>query len=70
MRIDSVDEWIPVASRLADDGYNVFQMQFAATLPDGFHAWFIAEDMITVEVVTFSPEVQAAIVAFNRVWAR
>jgi hypothetical protein len=70
MRIDSVDEWIPVASRLADDDFSVFQMQFAATLPEGFHAWFVAEGFKTIEVVTFSPTVQAAIVTFNRDWVR
>jgi hypothetical protein len=45
-------------------------MQFAATLPEGFHAWFVAEGFKTIEVVTFSPTVQAAIVTFNRDWVR
>jgi len=46
-------------------GWKVWQMQYRWSEPEGFHAWFMKAGQEDIEVVTFSEEVQKAIIDFN-----
>lgn len=39
-KIETLDEWAALAVDLHEDGYNIWQMQYAANKPPGFHVWF------------------------------
>jgi hypothetical protein len=47
-------------------GWTVWQMQYRWSQPEGFHAWFMLAGREDIEVVTKSKEVEASIVAFNK----
>ena len=45
--------------------WRVWQMQYRWSDPEGFHAWFIKGGEKDIEVITYSEEVQKAIVSFE-----
>jgi len=52
--------------KLRAHGWTVWQMQYQAADPEGFHAWFQKSGEEDIEIVTFNEDVQKAIVGFNR----
>ena len=52
-------------SKLRANGWTVWQMQYRWNEPEGFHAWFMKAGESDIEIVTFSENVQMAIVEFN-----
>lgn len=64
-RIDNIDQWRALAAELCEDGYAIWQMQYSASQPEGFHAWFWAEGRADIEVVTHSREVEKAMVKYK-----
>lgn len=55
--INSVDEWKAFQAALKGKGYKLFQTQFSADSPEGYHARFISGEK-SVEVITFNLEVE------------
>ena len=65
MDINNLESWNNLLPLLRDAGYSLWQMQYGVDLPEGFHAWFVASGRRDIEVVTHSPEVHAAILAYR-----
>lgn len=59
--IESLAEWLPLSAELSARGYKIYQSQYRASSPEGFHAWFWAEDRPDVEIVTHNNDVYRAI---------
>jgi len=65
MKIDSLEQWARLSSKLAEEGYMLWQWQSKYDEPEGFHAHFGASGKPDIEVITFSKEVQEAIVNYR-----
>lgn len=64
-KIENVEQWALLSKALREKGYRLWQMQYFADLPEGFHAWFSHSEKSDIEVVTHSKNVQEEIVSFN-----
>ena len=64
-QIDTMDQWTALATRLRANGYRLWQSQYTWDMPAGYNAWFTKPGKDDFEVVTYSKEVQDAIVVFN-----
>lgn len=51
--------------KLKDNGYNLWMWQHHAKSPEGFFAWFWAISKTEMEIVTFSEEVENAILEYR-----
>lgn len=63
--IESIEEWNALASELREDGYSIWQMQYAARQPEGFHVRFWSSGLEDIEVVTHSRDVEKAMVKYK-----
>jgi hypothetical protein len=64
-RIDTLDQWQALAGELSKGGYHLFQFQYGAGQPEGFHAWFWASGRPEFELVTFNQDIETAIIKFK-----
>ena len=62
--ISTIEQWETLSSEIHEKGYSMWQNQYGSDSQEGFHARFLKEDK-TVEVVTFSKDVQGMIIAIN-----
>lgn len=62
--IETIEEWATLAAELRAAGYTLYQFQFDAQEPEGFHAWFWASKRPQVHIVTRDPRVQEAIIKY------
>ena len=62
--IETIEEWATLAAELRKAGYTLYQIQYSASQPEGFHAWFWLTGRPTVHVVTHDASVQEAIIKF------
>ena len=63
--VDSLEQWDALAGELRKAGYTVYQMQYAANQPEGFHVWFWLSGRPEVHIVTHNESVQDAIVDYR-----
>jgi hypothetical protein len=59
--IKTLEQWNALAAELHAAGYTVFQTQYAADQPEGYHVWLWLSGRPQVHVVTHDRKVQEAI---------
>lgn len=65
MLIETIEEWSAYSELLAKMGYKLWQWQYRAEGPEGFHARFFVSGKPDVEIITHSEEVENAIVSYR-----
>jgi hypothetical protein len=68
MRIKTIDiyeNWIILSEAMKEKGYSLWQFQYSADMPEGFHAWFWKKQKDLVEVITHNKDIQDAILNYN-----
>ena len=63
--IESLEQWTALAGELRKAGYTIYQMQYAANEPTGFHVWFWLSGRPVVHIVTHNEKVQDVIVDYK-----
>lgn len=64
--IETMEHWRQAEAYLRENGFHLWQTQYAADCPDGFHVWFMKARTSDIEIVTHNPDVQRAIVKFEK----
>lgn len=64
-RIETIEQWNPLAAALKEKGYRLWQLQYGWQYPEGFHAWFTKDGSLDFEVITHAEQVQKAIIKYN-----
>lgn len=64
--ISELSRWAEIAEQLHAGGYRLWQMQYRASDPEGFHAWFWRNGRSDAEIVTYNAEVQRAIIDYEQ----
>jgi hypothetical protein len=59
-----MEEWTALAEKLSENGYTLWQVQYRANLPEGFHARFWNSQKPVFEIVTYSEEIEDKIVKY------
>lgn len=63
--IGTLEQWHEMAAALQAGGFTIWQMQYAARQPEGFHVRFWASGRPEIEVVTHNEAIEAAIVNYR-----
>lgn len=63
--IKTIEEWKKIEQLLLKKGYDLFQTQFDATNPDGYHARFINKIGVRYEIKTYNRKIEKEIIKYN-----
>lgn len=64
--IESLEQWETFRDMLAERGYYIWQWQYGANHPEGFHIWLGASGRKNIEFMTRSKDIQKAMLRFGK----